>query len=225
MYPMVSKQFGLGSRQPKHLSVPSSNDTNVVEIDWEKPILFGDINVPPINPKYVPEPIRSFSIALSESVQVPFELAFCAALGALAAAAQGKYIIAVKGGYTEPLCIYLVAVLPPGERKSSTLEKAKAPLLRWEFEQAAKMAPIIKEIRSERLTREKAIATLRAKAGNPKNDLNEIVRQVQELENSLPEIPLPRRLFVDDITPEGLVDFMEKQDGCAAILEAEGGHI
>ena len=213
----------VGIEAAQTLVTPSSNDTGGVEIDWEHPILFDDINVPPIDPKYVPEPIRSYCIALSESVQVPFDLAFCAALGALAAAAQGKYIIVVKGGYTEPLCIYLVAVLPPAERKSSTLEKAKAPLLRWELEQAAKTAPLIKEIRSERLTREKAIATIRAKAGNPKNEIIEIVRQVQELENSLPEIPIPKRLFVDDVTPEGLVDFMEKQGGCAAILEAEGG--
>ena len=69
----------------------------------------------------------------------------------------------------------------------------------------------------------KAILTLRAKAGNPKNDINEIIRQVQDLEDSLPEIPIPPRLFVDDITPEGLVEFMGQQGGRAAILEAEGG--
>ena len=94
---------------------------------------------------------------------------------------------------------------------------------RWEAEQVIRMAPKIQAVRSERLTREKAIATLRAKAGNPKNDINEIIRQVQDLEGSLPEIPIPPRLFVDDITPEGLVEFMGQQGGRAAILEAEGG--
>ncbi len=107
--------------------------------------------------------------------------------------------------------------------QSCTLDKYKAPLSRCETEQVVEMAPKIQAIRSERLTRGKAILTLRAKAGNPKNDINEIIRQVQDLEDSLPEIPIPPRLFVDDITPEGLVEFMGQQGGRAAILEAEGG--
>ncbi len=202
---------------------PTVVESAPAESDWEHPIPFDNMQAPSIPSDNIPEPLRGFCLSCAEAMQVPFDLVFCAALGALAAASQGKYVVVVKGGYTEPLSIYMVAVLPPGERKSGTLEKCKAPLSRWETEQATKMAPKIQAIRSERITREKAITNLRAKAGNPKNDINEIIQQVQNLENSLPEIPIPPRLFVDDVTPEGLVEFMGRQGGRAAVLEAEGG--
>ncbi len=212
---------GIEAAQP--VTVAASHSSKPNETDWEQLVRFDETNAPPIPKGMIPEPIRPYCVAISELMQVPFDLTVCAALGSLAAASQGKYQVAVKGGYVEPLSIYMVAVLPPGERKSGTLDKCKAPLSKWEKEQALKLAPVIQAAKSERLTREKAIASLRAKAGNPKNNIHEIIRQVQELESSLPDIPIPKRLFVDDVTPEGLVEFMSLQGGCATILEAEGG--
>ena len=100
-------------------------ESRPAEIDWEQPIPFDNLNAPPIPQKNIPEPLCGFCGYCAEALQVPLDLVFCSALGALAAAAQGKYIVSVKGGYTEPLCIYMVAVLPPGRGSPAPWKNAR----------------------------------------------------------------------------------------------------
>ncbi len=191
--------------------------------EWEKPIPFDKLEATPINPDVVPEPLKGFCMAVSESIQVPFELSFMGALGAVSAAAQGKYSVFVKEDYSEPLNLYILGVLPPGERKSATMVKCKEPLNRWEIDQALKMEPEIRAAMSERSTRQKAIDSLRNQAGKQKDNLDGLIQEVKELENSLPDVPVIPRIFIDDATPEALAYFMSRYDNRAANLDAEGG--
>ena len=190
---------------------------------WPEPVPFDESSVPGIDPDLAPEPLKSFCEAVASSVQVPFELVFMGALGAVAVAVQGMFRVQVREGYFEPLCMYSLTPLPPGERKSAGLEACKKPLVEWEREQARLMAPEIKRARSELQTRQKAVEKLRAKAGVGREDLETIVRQVQQLEEDLPMVPVAPRLFCDDATPEALAEFMSAHHERAGIMEAEGG--
>jgi hypothetical protein len=171
----------------------------------------------------IPTPLREFCEAVAVSVQVPFELPVMGALGAVAAAAQGKFKVMVRPGYFEPLCIYSVTVLPPGERKSASLDHCKKPLVDWESEQYQLIEPEIKTARSELITRQKAIDKARGKAPSDPEKLQEVIRTVQALEEMLPEVPVAPRLLCDDITPEAMSSFMAEHEERASVIEAEGG--
>jgi putative DNA primase/helicase len=195
-----------------------------VEADpWPEPVSFDSVETPAIDPEMVPEPLREFCEAVAVSVQVPFELPVMGALGAVATAAQGKFKVMVRPGYFEPLCIYSVTVLPPGERKSASLDHCKKPLVEWETEQYQLIEGEIKRARSELITRQKAIDKARGKAPSDPEKLQEVIRTVQTLEEMLPVVPVAPRLLCDDITPEAMASFMAEHEERASVIEAEGG--
>ena len=189
------------------------------------PVHFDEATPPAIEPEIVPGILRTFPQALAEAIQVPFELALVNALGTVAVAAQRKLCVAVKPGYTEPLNIYALCPLLPGERKSSTVEACKKPLVEWQAAKREEMRDVIRDAESERKTLEKAIEAKRTKAAQAATAeaRRDIIEEVKAMERELPEVPVAPRLLADDFTPEALASLMERQEEKIGLLEAEGG--
>lgn len=189
------------------------------------PVHFDEATPPAIEPEIVPGILKDFPLALSEAVQVPFELALVNALGAVAVAAQRKLCVAVKPGYTEPLNIYALCPLLPGERKSATVEACKKPLVEWQAAKREEIQDDIQDAESERRTLEKAIEAKRTKAAQAANaeTRKEIIEEIKAMERELPEVPIAPRLLADDFTPEALAVLLERHEEKIGLLEAEGG--
>ncbi|WP_459934303.1 YfjI family protein [Fundidesulfovibrio butyratiphilus] len=189
------------------------------------PVFFEEQAPPPIPPEIVPGILREFPAALAEAVQVPFELALCNSLGAVAVAAQRKFRVQVKDGYSEGLNHYALCPLPPGERKSATVEACKRPLVEWQKQARIEAAEVIRDAESERKTLEKAIEQKRQNAGRAATPeaRREIVEEIKAMERELPDVPASPRLLADDFTPEALGALMEKHGERIGLLEAEGG--
>ena len=83
----------------------------------------------------LPTAIATWVRAVAEQAQAPADLPAISALGTLAGAAIGAPRLDL-GNREEELGLYLLAVLPSGERKSTVLRPAMAPLL--EIEQEAR---------------------------------------------------------------------------------------
>ncbi|MDI6797676.1 MAG: DUF3987 domain-containing protein [Desulfatibacillaceae bacterium] len=191
---------------------------------WPEPVAFGDIDAGNLDPELLPEPLRGFVNAVAESVQVPVELAICGGLGVLAAAAQGRFEVHVRGDHTEPLNLYLLAALDPGTRKSGCLAQFKRPLQTWENAMALLFAPEIKEAESRIKTLQKAIEKARSKACDLAT-AKEAQEAVKEIEAELDgiQVPVSPRLLLDDATSEAIAAFLCRYDERGAALEAEGG--
>lgn len=190
-----------------------------------EPVSFDALNVPDVDPALLPFALGEFCAAVAEGLQVPFELVLINALSCVAVAGQRKFKVQVRPDYTEPVNIYALAALPPGERKSATAETCKRPLIDWETEAQEEARESIRNTLSERKTLEKAIEAKRAKAGNAKTaeDRRALIDEIKALEAELPEVPAAPRLLIDDVTPEAIPAFMELQQERAGIIEAEGG--
>lgn len=190
-----------------------------------EPVSFDALNVPDVDPALLPPILGEFCGAVAEGLQVPFELVLINALACVAVAGQCKFKVQVRPDYTEPVNIYALAALPPGERKSATAEACKRPLIEWETEAQEEARESIRNTLSERKTLEKAIEAKRARVGSAKTAeaRREIIAEVKELEAELPEVPAAPRLLIDDVTPEAIPAFMERQQERAGIIEAEGG--
>lgn len=189
------------------------------------PVRFDIPNLPNVDPTMLPPLLSKFCGAVSEGLQVPLELVLINALSCVAVAGQRKFKVEVRPDYMEPVSIYALAALPPGERKSGTAEICKRPLSEWEAEAQEEARESIRNTLSERKTLEKAIEAKRAKAGNAKTaeDRRALIDEIKALEAELPEVPAAPRLLIDDVTPEAIPAFMEKQQERAGIIEAEGG--
>jgi len=101
----------------------------------ELPIPFDTIDTPDFPVDSLPESMATFVRELSVSTQTPSEMAGILALGVLSTAFQSKYEVEITPDWREPLCLYPVAVAPPGERKSAVISALSSPVYEYEAEQ------------------------------------------------------------------------------------------
>lgn len=193
--------------------------------EWSVPVPFTAHTLPKLDAANLPPVLGDFCAGLAEEKQVPVEIAVAMSLATLATAAQGRYSVRIREGYTEPMNLYTLCPLEPANRKSAVVEVCTAPLKEWEKWMAERMAPEVKEARSKRLTMEKTIEAKRNKATKcvTMQEIDGLQKEILALEEQLPEVPVIPRLLADNTTPEALAVLMENMGGCIAIITAEGG--
>jgi phage/plasmid primase-like uncharacterized protein len=211
--PLKNRQLGEG-----HAGLVMSHDP--------APVDFGDLELPALATSWLPPTLKAFVDAASESLQVPAELAAFNALCATAIAMQAKIRVRINQDWTESLNLYVMAALPPGERKSATVELCKAPIVEWERSKGVELGDEIKRVKSDRKNIEKEIDLKRAKLGKA-TDANRqaLYDDILNLEKKMPELLYTPRHLIDDVTPEGLAAFMDRHDDSAGAMQAEGGII
>ena len=204
---------------------PEENNTPDIEgTETLKPVPLVDLNPPRISAELLPSWGCDFAQAVSEHMQVAPELVIANILGVAATTLARKFRVKLTPSYSEPLNLYLLAPLPPGERKSGTQEKCVGPLLEWEQEQARLLRGERLEAESRRASLEAMITGKRRKLGNAKTEDHErLLGEIADLEKKLPEVPKEPRLFAGDITPEATAALMAANDERIGIISAEGG--
>lgn len=169
----------------------------------------------------LPGAVGNMVKALSESTQTPPEMAGILSLGILSTAFQSRYNVEITPDWTEPLCLYVTAVAPPGERKSAVISALTKPVYEYEAEQRELDAAALEQNKTERAILEGQLQAARQAAIKEPSKSQHALDLAAELADfkELHEL----RLLVDDTTPEKLVEMMEKQGGCLTVCSAEGG--
>ncbi|WP_366558969.1 YfjI family protein [Flavonifractor sp. An306] len=171
----------------------------------------------------LPGPIRDYVEALSTATQTPPDMAGVLSLGVLAMTAQSRYTVQVAPDWSEPVCLYTVAVAPPGERKSAVISALTRPAIEYEAERRTAEAADVAASKARASALEKAHQAAENKFANGKATLVDVLNAAEEAAQASSELVYPYRILVDDATPEKLVDLMEQQDGCITVVSAEGG--
>ena len=192
---------------------------------WDEPDFFTANDRPDIPAELLPGIFDDFSKSLAVATEVPEGLAVFGVLGAISAAISHRFVVSPISGWEEPLNLYLLAALPPGNNKSSVLRACSDPLTHWEKEQAEKLGPEIKRAISERKTMEKLIDKERSDAIKEKDHdrRKHAFHEIADMEATLEKIPALPQVFVTDATPESLVISTYEQGGRFAIIGDEGG--
>ncbi len=129
----------------------------------------------------------------------------------------------VKPGYSEPLNLYTVTVLPPASRKSAVFAAVAAPLHEWEAREAQRMAPVLAErelLEADVQRAKKAYEHVKTPEQREDKEADYLARK-RELDAI--RVPAAPRVTVDDVTPEKLASLMAEQGGSLAVMSAEGG--
>jgi hypothetical protein len=182
---------------------------------------------PPFPLDALPSSVATFAQAVAAAHETPVDLGAIAALGVLSAAALG-IVVECGPALTQELALYLIVAMPSGDRKSTVLSAAVAPLrkLLAETREAAKA-----EVRERKLRRDLLEARKSKLIRNMKVDddpeqhtalESELARIAEELEEiGEPELP---RLLANDVTPETLGGLLAKY-ARAAVIAAEAPFI
>lgn len=194
-------------------------------VTFPAPIPFDEHQTPAVPQDIFSGVIGEYAAAVAESIQVPFELPLMYVLGTAAAAAQRKFRVQVHASYSEPLNIYALAILPPGERKSATKDACRFPLLEWEEQEKRRLYSNANLSWAEKAVREKKMRQLikSAQGCRTEDAQRKLIKEVAELKEQESKIPIPPRLLADDATPEALAALLALHDQRIALLEAEGG--
>lgn len=198
------------------------NNTATNSIDWPEIIPLETTDTKSFPVQALPKVIGDYVQALSEFTQTPSEMAGLLSLGVLAAAFQHRYEVKVQEGYTEPLCLYTVAVANPGERKSPVHKHLLSPV--YEYEKNRRKSEYGDVLANEAQYRalEKRLAVQQKKFAEGKATKEDIESASKEIAEFVKIHPY--RLAMDDVTPEKLIDAMSTQKSHALIISsAEGG--
>ena len=205
---------------------PISSINSIDSIEWEPPIpLDARVDIPDFPVDSLPAPVADFVECLAESTQTPVEMPGLLSLGVLATAYQSRYVVEVTQDWQEPLCLYLAAIAPPGERKSAVISALTNPVREFEMQRRQEEAADIERSKTEHDLLLGELQTAKAVAAKGKAGHEEARQRALELSEELANFQPKHefRLLVDDTTPEKLVDLLESQNGCVSVCSAEGG--
>jgi hypothetical protein len=165
--------------------------------------------------------------AVADALQVPADLPSTLALGILAACGSNRFSVKVDNSYSEPLNLYLVAVLPPGERKSAAYRLMANPLYDEETRLRELAAPELRKARERRAVAEERLKRLRKIAADDTNpdDQLRLSAEAASIAEDLEDIPAEPRLVAGDATPERISALLAENHGRLAVMTAEGGGV
>ena len=206
-------------KQPGYVPPDAYNSTDPVV--WDTPIPFDEYDLPTFPVDALPEVIRRYVLAVAESTQTTVDMAAVEALGVVSLCSQGKYFIRGNADWAEPLNTYTVVILQPAERKSSVLSMMIRPVEEYEKEENSRRNSRIVESQMVLSKLEKEKRSLVERASKGKATEEDIKSKAKEIAEYEPVKPL--RLFVDDVTSEKLTSVLAENNGCAAVVSAEGG--
>ena len=126
------KYYGLIKQQPGY--VPPEQYNAPKEVQWEPPIPFEEITLPPFPVDALPSRVRPYVEAVAETTQTPVDMAGTAAIAVMASCIQGKYLVQAKADWTEPTNLYALIVAEPSERKSAVTSLMIKPVNLYETE-------------------------------------------------------------------------------------------
>ena len=200
------------------------NDVSETGKALPDPVLLDNNPAIKISHDVFPGAIGEMVEATSKATETPLELPGMLVLAVLATCTQQKFQVMAEQDYYEPLNLWTVAALNSGNRKSAVIKIMAQSLLDWEIEQAEDAKVEIRRLKEDRENKLARIKILRgnyakAEAAN----LEEIEKEILEITESLPDIRVLPRVWVQDVTPEKLGVVMAEQGEKISILSSEGG--
>jgi hypothetical protein len=187
---------------------------------------FGEYSLPEFPVNALPEWLRLYVCSLSEQTQTPIDLPGVLSLAVLALCVAKKARIQARAGWSEPLNLYTVTVLPPASRKSAVFSDLLSPINEWEQAECERMRPIIAVMDAERKMMTSRFEKATKEASTAKDTLarQECEEEVRRLAEQIAafRVPASPRLLTKDCTPERLNGLLAEQNGRMGLFSPEG---
>lgn len=189
------------------------------ENQWAKPtpLRQGGTNLLPFPVNALPPILREMASAIATTTSTDPAMAGTAILSAVSYCFSGVYRMSAKRDHTEPLVLDALTVAEPSFKKSPVISMVKRPYIQFAHDWNENNKQDIFKSQAEYRLLEGKLAAL-----EKKDDVN--ADEIAKLQTEISNIPQNnfRRIVVDDITPESLVNQLE-ENGTLLMISDEAG--
>jgi Protein of unknown function (DUF3987) len=197
------------------------------EPPWEPPIpIDARSELPQFPTELLPDWLAGWVDAVAGATQTPPDLAALLALPILGAGAARKSRVLVRPGWAEPLNLFAVTALPPGDRKSAVFSLAIEPVQDLEREELERAKLLIAQAASEERILEAALKKAEDAVVKESNPVERDVKLAEAAERARKlagfRVPDEPRLLCDDITAESLAKMLARRGGRMLVASDEG---
>mgnify|MGYP002855071408 FL=1 len=213
------KYYSLIRKQPGYITPEQYNASE--EPQWEQPIPFEEIVLPPFPVEALPTKVRPYVEAVAETTQTAVDMAGSSILAVMSSCMQGKYRVMAKEDWIEPVNLFVMNAANPADRKSAVEGLTTKPMILYEMEFNKQHGAALEKNHMQKRILEKRQRAIEDKIAKGKAEEGELDAIVEEIANFKEMSPM--QLFVDDVTPEKLISIMAEHDGIASVISAEGG--
>lgn len=223
----LQEQEGYVAPDKYNMEFEADTDDTTSDIQWDDPIPLEDELLPTFPVDALTPTLKNYVTAIAESTQTPVDMAAVAVLTAVSAAMRNLYKVVGKEDWLEPTNIYALTIAEPSERKSAVITFATKPISSYvtEYNIKHKVDFEMSKAKKQRLENKKNSLLSQSKKKNDENngaDFNDNLQSViEDLVNFKEEKPL--KVFVDDTTPEKLVELLAENNGAMSVISSEGG--
>lgn len=191
---------------------------------WGDPIPLGGMaEAPPEWPwEAMPEPLRAFARSLSETYNLPEEMAAAGVLGIASIALANKAKIELKRDHRQFGNLLFLTAAPVGAGKTPLTKALQAPLIEWQKERRKAWGEELRRWQSrEGRTKAQIRGLEKAAEKDPAADHTTTDAEIARLKAELGEPPPEPVLFCDDATSEALGRRMQANGGAIGVLSGE----
>ena len=183
------------------------------------PLRSDGTNLLPFPIEALPPILREMARAIATTTSTDVAMAGTAILSAVSYCFSGVYRMAAKRDHTEPLVLDALTVAEPSFKKSPVISMVKRPYILFANDWNENNKKDIFKSQAERKILENRLLSI-----EKKEDVT--AEEMAELQTQISNIPVCnfRRIVVDDITPESLVNQLE-ENGTLLMISDEAGRI
>ena len=186
---------------------------------WKKPRPFR-IDVEGLTPfpvKALPPVLRDVAEAIAVSTSTDVAMAGTSILSAVSYCFSGVYRMSAKRDHSEPLVLDTLTIAEPSFKKSPVMALIKRPYIQFAQDWNEKNKQDIVRSQAERKLLESRLEAL-------ENKKDVTADEIAELRTELSNMPVSnfRRIAVDDVTPESLVNLLD-ENGTLLMISDEAG--
>lgn len=189
------------------------------ENQWEipTPLRPDGTNLLPFPVSALPPILRDMVQAIATTTSTDPAMAGTAILSAVSYCFSGVYQMSAKRDHTEPLVLDALTVAEPSFKKSPVISMVKRPYIQFAHDWNENNKQDIFKAQAERKLLESKLLALEKKESVTADE-------IAKLQTDLSNIPPSnfRRIVVDDITPESLVNQLE-ENGTLLMISDEAG--
>lgn len=164
-----------------------------------------------------------YARGLAHEIQLAPDAVALIMLAAVSAAIARRFEVEAWPGWREPAPLWVLVLLPSGERKSSFFRRLTDPIAAWEREMAEVLRPKIREAKQKLQILERRLKRAQDAASEAVADAEaetRVIHIAQELDGL--KVERPPVLIATDITSEALVTLLVENGERGLIASPEG---